>query len=255
MFPDNINTFVDLFGGSGTVLFNVKAKNYIYNDINNYVADILHGIQDTDLHNIYDKIEYLIDKYNLIEKEGFLKLREDYNNGKNAWCVLYTLSCYSFNWQIRFNNSHQYNSSYGKDRSSFTNRQRKSLLDVKDFFQNNSVNIYSRNFSDIALKKLMSCDLVYCDPPYLGSVGVYNDGNRGFKNWDEQQELKLLELLDKLSSRNVKFALSNNLKYENKIIDDWSKKYNTHLLDKNYNNCSYHKKERGNDIEVLITNY
>lgn len=41
--PNNINTFVDLFGGSGTVLFNTKAKQYIYNDINNYVADILHG--------------------------------------------------------------------------------------------------------------------------------------------------------------------------------------------------------------------
>ena len=34
LFPKNINTFVDLFGGSGTVLMNVVANRYIYNDIN-----------------------------------------------------------------------------------------------------------------------------------------------------------------------------------------------------------------------------
>ena len=40
LFPKNINTFIDLFGGSGTVLINTKANNYIYNDINNYIAEI-----------------------------------------------------------------------------------------------------------------------------------------------------------------------------------------------------------------------
>ena len=34
LFPEDIDTFVDVFSGSGTVLINVNANKYIYNDIN-----------------------------------------------------------------------------------------------------------------------------------------------------------------------------------------------------------------------------
>ena len=32
LFPRDINTFADVFGGSGTVLINTKAEHYIYNE-------------------------------------------------------------------------------------------------------------------------------------------------------------------------------------------------------------------------------
>jgi site-specific DNA-adenine methylase len=32
LFPDKINTFVDLFGGSGELTFNTQAEHYIYNE-------------------------------------------------------------------------------------------------------------------------------------------------------------------------------------------------------------------------------
>lgn len=44
LFPDNIDTFIDVFGGSGTVLINTKANKYIYNDINQYVSNIFKGL-------------------------------------------------------------------------------------------------------------------------------------------------------------------------------------------------------------------
>lgn len=40
LFPDKINMFVDVFGGSGTVLINTRAEHYLYNDINPYVTSI-----------------------------------------------------------------------------------------------------------------------------------------------------------------------------------------------------------------------
>lgn len=40
MFPQNINTFVDLFGGAFNVGINIEANKIIYNDIIHYLSDI-----------------------------------------------------------------------------------------------------------------------------------------------------------------------------------------------------------------------
>jgi hypothetical protein len=57
-----------------------------------------------------------------------------------------------------------------------------------------------------------------------------------------------------------KWALSNVLENngsKNDILFDWSQKYIIHHLNYTYNNCNYHRKNKGsNDSdEVLITNY
>ena len=50
-------------------------------------------------------------------------------------------------------------------------------------------------------------DFFYFDPPYLITTGNYNDGNRGFQNWTEAQELELLKLMDTLTSHGIKICL------------------------------------------------
>ena len=65
----------------------------------------------------------------------------------------------------------------------------------------------------------------------------------------------LLILLDSLNDKGVKFALSNNLKYDNPLLYEWKNKYNVHYLKGDYSNCNYHKIDRSKDVEVLITNY
>ena len=65
----------------------------------------------------------------------------------------------------------------------------------------------------------------------------------------------MLSILDDLHNNNIKWALSNNLKYENEQLIKWMKKYNVHYLQADYSNCNYHKINRNKDTEVLITNY
>ena len=256
LFPDKISMFVDVFGGSGTVLINTKAEHYLYNDINSYVASIFKGLVEQDADEIVNKIENIISEYSLSKtnKEGFEKLREDYNNGRNDWITLYTLMCHSFNHQFRFNNQHQYNSSFGKNRSYFSDRQRKDLYDMKSKISTD-ITVFSKSFIDIDYSDFDKNDLLYFDPPYFNSVGNYNDGKRGFEGWTETHEKQLLELLDKLDDQGARFALSNNLKYENPMLDEWKDKYKVHFLKGDYVNCNYHKIDRSKDCEVLITNY
>lgn len=258
LFPDKISYFVDVFGGSGTVLINTDADYYLYNDVNPYVSSIFEGMVNTDYDEIISKIEEVISEYELsmTNKEGFERLRDAYNNGKNDWITLYTLMCHSFNHQFRFNNRHEYNSSFGKNRSYFSDRQRKDLLEMKNCMKNPAdIIISSKDFRVIDYSDFNEDDLIYFDPPYYNSVGNYNDGKRGFEGWTVEHEKQLLQLLDKLDAQGTRFALSNNLKYENPLLSEWKNKYKVHYLNGDYVNCNYHKIDRSKDIEVLITNY
>lgn len=256
LFPNDISMFVDVFGGSGTVLINTKAEHYLYNDVNPYVTSIFNGLVENDAETIVSKIEEIIAEYQLSKtnKEGFERLRDDYNNGKNDWITLYTLMCYSFNYQFRFNNNHQYNSSFGKNRSCFSSKQKENIHKVKEAISTD-IAVSSKSFIDIDYSDFNEHDLLYFDPPYYNSVGNYNDGKRGFEGWTKEHEIQLLELLDKLDEQGTRWALSNNLKYENTMLDKWKEKYKVYYLNGDYMNCNYHKIDRSKDIEVLITNY
>ena len=256
LFPDKISTFFDVFGGSGTVLINTKSEHYIYNDINQYISSIFEGFISEDTGEIIKEIESIIVEYSLSKtnQKGFEKIRDDYNAGRNDWITLYTLMCYSFNYQFRFNNKHQYNSSFGKNRSCFSVRQRNEIYTMKGKI-NTDVVVMSKNFIDVDYSGFGEKDLLYFDPPYLNSVGNYNDGKRGFEGWTEEHEKYLLELLDRLHRQGIRFALSNNLKYNNPILDQWKDKYKIHYLNGNYANCNHQKKDKSQDVEVLITNY
>lgn len=259
LFPKKISMFVDAFGGSGTVLMNTEADYYIYNDINPYVSSIVSGLFSTSYDEIIKQIENIISEYDLsmINKEGFERLRDSYNNGRKDWITLYTLMCHSFNHQFRFNNKHEYNSSFGKNRSYFSDRQKQDLLALKHRFENKDpIIVSSKNAFDFDFSDFDENDLIYFDPPYFNSVGNYNDGKRGFEGGTAEHEKKLYELLDGLDEQGTRWALSNNLKYNNEFLDAWKDKYHIHYLSGDYLNCNYHKKDRETkDIEVLITNY
>lgn len=258
LFPTNIDKFVDLFAGGFNVGINVNANRIIGVDINTYVLEVLSMLRNTDIDTVINHIESRIEEFKLSKEneEGFLRFREFYNLNKNP-LDLYTLICYSFNYQFRFNNNQEYNNPFGRNRSHFSSELRKKLILFMEELKKKEVDFLNSEFEDFDFKILNDNDFVYCDPPYLITTGSYNDGNRGFKNWNENQEYKLLNLLDELNDRGIKFALSNVLRHkgkDNQILIEWSKKYNVHYLNHSYKNCSHNTKRDESD-EVLITNY
>ena len=120
-----------------------------------------------------------------------------------------------------------------------------------------NIDFSSKDFDKVSIENLGKDDFIYCDPPYLITTGSYNDGNRGFKDWKEEEEIKLYNYLDKANEKNIKFALSNVMEHkgkENKLLKEWSKKYKVIYLDNDYSNSSYNTK-KGKSKEVLIINY
>lgn len=237
-FPSKINTFVDLFSGGFNVGINVNANRIICNDNISYLIELYKYIKETETEELILKIRKIINKYELnkIKKERYLELRNEYNLSKKP-VLLFVLICFSFNHQLRFNNSHQFNAPFGKNRSEYNIRIEENLKVFSETLKQKEIIFISLDFLNVDLSELGKEDFVYCDPPYLISSASYNDGNRGFKNWTEKEEKELLELLDILNAKNVKFALSNVLYHkgqENKILAEWSQKYKIHYIDSNY---------------------
>ncbi len=257
-FPKEINTFVDMFSGGFNVGINVDSKKTICNDINSFIIDLYKELYKEPINNVLVHIQNRIDEYGLSKEneEGFKKFRIYYNKTKNP-IDLYTLSCYSFNYQFRFNNDKEYNNPFGRNRSQFSENMRNNLILFTEKLKNMNIEFSSEQFDKLNLEDLTDKDFVYCDPPYLITTGSYNDGNRGFKDWKEEEELKLYGMLDNLNDKHIKFALSNVIEHkgkENKLLKEWSKKYKVIYLTSDYSNSSYNTK-RDKSIEVLIVNY
>lgn len=257
LFPKQVNTFVDLFAGGGDVSVNVKAEKVVFNDLMWQVPEMLQEFKKIGVEESLRKIDGYISSYDLSKenKEGYLALRELYNKGKSDPLMLYTLICYSFNNQIRFNNKGAYNMPFGKDRSSFNPTLREKFIIFVQRLQSMEIQFSSKDFRELDLDTLGENDFVYCDPPYLITVASYNENG----GWGEQAERDLLAKLDTLDKAGVKFGLSNVFESkgkENIILKEWAKGYTVHYLDHTYSNCSYHKKDKqSKDIEVFITNY
>lgn len=261
-FPDKINMFYDVFGGGANLSLNVKAEHIYYNDIVNYVSDMFNDLQHEDINTSLDKIHKIINTYELskVNLEGFNKLREHYNNGNKTWDVFYMLVCHSFNYQYRFNNKHEYNSSFGKNRSSYSKVTEEKFIKFIERLHKIDIVFDNKDFRDIDFSDADENDLVYFDPPYLITCGNYNDGKRGFKGWNSEDDRDLMNLCDKLDNQGVRFAMSNvfeNKGNVNKELIEWSKKYKVHYISNTYNNSNYQSKDKGKNttVEVLITNY
>lgn len=261
-FPSEINTFADLFCGGCNVGANVRARHTIFNDNLTYLIDLYKALKVCSVGDVLSHVRKRIVEFelSLTNVDGYNQLRNAYNTSRNP-LDLFVLVAYSFNHQIRFNTAHQFNNPFGRERSSFNPSMERNLVAFIDRIHQISCEFSAANFDEVDLSGLGSGDFVYCDPPYLITTGTYNDGKRGFTGWGRDEELKLLQILDELDSRGVKFALSNVLSHkgrENTILTDWAKgnAYKVIHLTKNYANSSYHTTDRRLDAsdEVLITN-
>ena len=257
-FPNDINTFVDLFAGGCNVGINIKANNIICNDINKVVIDLMHDWNRLNSEQALKILEQTINKYNLSKtnEEGFKNIRQDYNDGNKSWNIFYAMLTNAFNYQIRFSKQGNYNMPFGRNRSSFNPTLKKNFIKYIDKLNNINISFTNEDFRDLKIDSLNNNDFVYCDPPYLISCASYNEQD----GWNKDCEKDLLNLLDSLNNKGIKFALSNVLENKGKsndILKDWCKKYNTIHLNNTYGNCNYHAKDKSSNTtdEVLIINY
>jgi adenine-specific DNA-methyltransferase len=278
-FPERVDTFVDLFCGGCNVGINVNANKVVFNDKSPHLLYLYNTFKNLGKSTILQMIDKVIKQYGLsrsikkgydfygcessaglgdYNREPFLKLREDFNK-KNAdygyYIMLYVLIVYAFNNQIRFNAKGEFNLPVGK--RDFNDKMKSKLCAFIDRLQEGNYTFSCIDFRNFDTSTLTENSLIYCDPPYLITCATYNEKD----GWNEQCERDLLNILDELNKRHIKFALSNVLSSKGKtntILSNWLNQRNYRVIHLNYNysNSNYQTKDKTQSTdEVLIVNY
>lgn len=275
-FPTHIGKFVEPFVGGGSVFMNTVAEQYFLNDIDSYII-YLHKYLCKAANrqsSFFSHLEGLIKKYGLsysykediipaelkrqykktyfakYNKSAYEQMRTDFNeSSKDDMSILYLLLIYGFNRMLRFNKSGDFNLPVGN--VDFNANVVSALMNYFQEVKGKKPKWHNMDYKAFLKRvQLSDNDFVYLDPPYLITFSEYN------KLWNEQDEQELLQLLDQLHERNIRFAISNVTHYkdrQNDIFIDWAKKYQTHSIKSNY--ISYHDNSIKQFNEVLITNY
>lgn len=276
LFPKRIKRLIEPFAGGGSVFLNTKSKKYLANDNNSYMVQLhkfLFSFKSNrecffkDFENVILKYgfsasflgrtvsdelkkKHVKTYYAVYNKEAYKKLKDDFNKNKTNLMLLYVLLIYGFNHMLRFNNAGDFNLPVGN--VDYNRNVYNALNAYFDFVDENMVDFFALDFQTF-LEGLSfeKGDLVYVDPPYLISASEYN------KYWTEKEERRLLEVLDWLDSKGVKFALSNVVEHKgnkNVFLIEWAKKYKVYSVSSNYISFNDNTIKR-NTKEVLITNY
>lgn len=259
MFPKEIDTFYDLFGGSGVVSLNVNANKIIYNELNENIYELFNLFSKYSYQEIIEHLEKRVYEFGLLEQEenNYYNFRNFYNKSSRNYLDLYTLTFFSFSNLIRFNSKNDFNMPVGnrffteihKKRISYAcHRNLKTDIETKN---EDALKYIEKN-----LDKFKQEDFIYLDPPYLNTLAVYNE-KRAFGGWNIEHDYKLFELLEKLNEKGIKWGLSNvfhNKGNTNQHLIDWCIKNNWNI---NHLECEYTSLGKGNSDtdEVYICNY
>lgn len=267
--PNNCSQIIEIFCGSGVVSINSNIDNILFNDNSIHAINLLKYFYTTPFEEIISKIEDIIFEYNLTytykegksnyielkheglsnyNRDGYQKLKNDYNN-QNDINKLIVLLIYGFNHYIRFNNDNKFNVPVGKVDLSVSIYKHLELF--VNHIKSKNISFSNKDFREPSLYQNKNA-IYYFDPPYLITNAPYNS------TWNIDDEKDLLNLLDELNNKGIKFILSNVLLSngkENKLLKEWSKKYTTLILKRQYRNANYQKKNITDTIEVLIKNY
>jgi DNA adenine methylase len=274
-FPKDIKRFIEPFCGGGSVFLNIEAGEYLLNDIDTNMI-ILHKYfieQSKNPEYFWNSVIKVIENYNLsatflkrdvpqilkeehkktyfarYNKKAYSKMRSDYNRKKTNVMLLYLLLIYGFNRMLRFNSKGDFNLPVGN--VDFNIRTQRAINDYFSFVTKKNINFFCMDFEDFLNQLNVSHDdFVYFDPPYLITFSEYN------KLWNEDCEVRLIGVLEKLNDKGVRFAVSNVLRHKtryNGIFKEKKKKYNVVRIKSNY--ISFNDNTEKDTYEVLIKNY
>lgn len=278
-FPADADGIVDLFCGGCSVGINAPCSKVLFNDADERLIGLLRMFQRLPKEEIFERLFAYIETYGLslvcrngygcygcaspegladYNREGFLKLREDFNHKEEKddeyYLMLYLLLVYSFNNQIRFNKKGFFNLPVGK--RDFNSKMQRKLSAFLDRIKSGDYTFANLDFRELPPDAYTEKSFFYADPPYLVTCATYNEQG----GWTEKDEKELLAYLEELDKRGVRFALSNVLESKGKrnvILADWLKAHQDFRvipLEYDYANSNYHSRQQGVTKEILVLN-
>ncbi len=250
--PKNISnyTYVEPFIGGGAVFFNLQPKNAIINDLNSELINVYNIVKDNldelilDLKKHRNESEYFYYIRSLDRSEDFAKIGKIQRASR---LIYLNKTCY--NGLYRVNNAGEFNSPFGRYKNpNIVNEP--VLRAVSSYLNSNNIQIFNGDY-DIVLKNLDRNSFVYLDPPYHPISNSSNFTGYVQGGWNIFDQARLREACDELTTRGVKFLLSNSA---SGFIKDQYRNYNISTV-KATRLINMDAEKRGEVDELLIRNY
>lgn len=244
--------WIEPFFGSGVVGFNIRPRYAIFADSNPHLINFYTSLQDKSITPAIAK-SFLVNEGKLLEKtngEHYYVIRERFNKNGNPLDFLFlNRSC--FNGMIRFNSKGGFNVPFCRKPNRFAQAYVTKIVNqiagVQDIILYNKYTFICQSFEQ-TLENIGSGDLVYCDPPYIGRHVDY------FDSWDENDEIKLHDLLT-FSKANFIFSTWHSNEFRNNdYINTLWKDLNIHTKEHFYH-VGGSEDNRNPMLEALLTNF
>lgn len=246
--PTNFSKYFEPFIGGGALFFHLQPEQSTLIDINE------------ELTNVYRVIKYKTDeliadlKQHVYEKDYYYQIRnvdrtseyKSWSDVRRASRLIYLNKC-CFNGLYRVNSKGEFNTPMGK----YKNPKILDETNLRACSQAlQKAEIINGSFIEVE-KKVSSDDFVYFDPPYAPLNATSNFTGYSKKGFDEQMQLNLRDLCDRLNSKGVRFMVSNS---NAPLILDLYQNYKIELV---YATRAINSKanRRNKILEVLVTNY
>jgi len=251
LLPEKFSSYCEPFLGGGAVLFSLQPSKAIVNDLNSDLIRVYKVIKD-DVETLIELLgkhenssEYF---YSMRDLDRNKEVYVNMSDAEKASRLLY-LNKTCFNGLFRVNSSGEFNSPFGYYKNpNIVNEP--VLRAVNRYFNTISIDFFSEDFAE-TLERVNKGGFVYLDPPYdpVSDTANFTGYNKG--GFSQSEQVRLKEVCDILTKRNIKFMLSNSA---TDFIKELYQDYNIHIVQaKRAINSNASK--RGAVEEVLVTNY
>lgn len=248
----NINRFIDLFSGSGTVsiLASTYFNNIVMNDTNSELINLYQVIKSKP-----QELIEILEKFKLEHsKETYLSIRSldrsphysDMSNLFKAARTIY-LNKTGFNGLFRVNSDGYFNVPFANPEF---NPDYLSLLELSRLLNGIQIDFYSLDFEKLG-EEIKKGDLVYIDPPY---DRLENDTFNGYtkERFTQSDQLRLRDFINELTDRGVGVIYSNHsTEFIKTIFEKYISTDDEYLVQRN---ISADKNKRKKVSELLISN-
>ena len=170
--PRHFGRLVEPFAGMAAITIAVakqrRAKQYVLNDINKPLIDLLQAA--------IEKPEDLICEYNIIwgaqfeyeeSVSHYYKIREEFNNGNQSPAYMLYLLARCVKGSVRYGTNGRFNQSPDKRRNGTSPKTLKTNIEEISYYLKGLTSFTSKDYRDI-LETVKEGDIIYMDPPYQG---------------------------------------------------------------------------------------
>lgn len=194
-FPKEIDIYYEPFCGGASVLrrllsSDIQIKQYICSDLNTGLIDLWNKIKDCpkEVSEHYRKMwsELNIDDNKERKRKCFEAVREKYNKEHNPLDFMFIMRT-TTNGMPRYNRKGEFNNSFHITRNGILpDTLDKIIYEWSILLNLNNVKFISCSYEEIKPTKY---DLLYFDPPYANTKGMYYGTIDYNKFWDYLREL------------------------------------------------------------------